>query len=107
MPKQMQKQKDENLIQVGKMVQHYRLEKGNMTQEALAAAIHSNATYISKIETGSAEGLSIKMLHKLADSLDVSVADLVDVGIIQTGIKNSSAVKRIASQLHSLNTRAA
>jgi DNA-binding XRE family transcriptional regulator len=47
-----------------------------LTQKALAAAVDSQAAYISQIETGKAEA-GRKMLIKLAKALKVTVGDLV------------------------------
>jgi transcriptional regulator with XRE-family HTH domain len=79
MSKQAQKPKNDFLQSVGKKVQQFRHIQGNMTQEALADAIQSTITYISNIETGSANGITILMLKKIADALGVTVADLVEV----------------------------
>jgi transcriptional regulator with XRE-family HTH domain len=79
MSKQAQKPKNDFLQSVGKRVQQFRHIKGNMTQEALADVINSTITYISNIETGSAKGITILMLKKIADALGVTVADLVEV----------------------------
>jgi transcriptional regulator with XRE-family HTH domain len=71
------KQKNNFLQHVGRRVQQYRRLRGDLTQESLADAAHSNAAYISKIENGNAEGLTVSKLEEIALSLSVSVADLV------------------------------
>jgi DNA-binding XRE family transcriptional regulator len=55
-----------------KVFRQYR----GLTQKQLAAKAETSAAYLSQIETGRRSG-SIKMLHRVADALDVGLEDLV------------------------------
>ena len=55
-----------------KVFRQYR----GLTQRELAVKVDTSAAYLSQIETGRRGG-SIKMLHRVADALDVGLEDLV------------------------------
>ncbi len=55
-----------------KVFRQYR----GLTQKQLAVKAETSAAYLSQIETGRRGG-SIKMLHRVADALDVGLGDLV------------------------------
>ena len=70
---------DKFLHLLGERIQHYRVSKKNLTQEQLAESIHSNSSYISKVENGQAEGLTVQMVTSLAKALGVTPAELLDI----------------------------
>jgi len=100
MSKIQKKPKNEFLVGVGKNIQRFRILRNGMTQEALADLIGSNATYISKIETGTADGLTLIMLEKFTRVLNISVADLVDLPSPEGEPLQQS--KRLSSILYTL-----
>lgn len=61
---------------IGKIVRRLRLEK-NMTQEQLAEGIDISVTYVSMIENGRANDISLSIVCDLARVLGVSVAYLI------------------------------
>ena len=70
------KQAVRHLRPVGKGLREIRKEKGFETQEALAEAVGTSRTYMSQIESGAAENLTLKMALRICEVLDASVSDL-------------------------------
>ncbi len=67
---------DEQLINAfGKVLKRLRESKG-LSQEALAHAIGSHATHISRLENGHKQP-TLTTLFKLADNLDTELEDLI------------------------------
>ncbi len=63
-------------IQFGKKLKKLRLEN-KLSQEALAHAAELDRTYIPSIEKGE-RNVSITVIKKIADALNISVADLMN-----------------------------
>jgi transcriptional regulator with XRE-family HTH domain len=59
---------------LGKRIQQLRIKRG-MTQERLAEAAKVSMTFLSVIENGK-DAPSLKLLYRIAQALDVKVADL-------------------------------
>lgn len=78
---------------IGRRIKHYRTEK-NMSQEELAATIHTTSVYISYIESGS-RAPSLETLLNAANALDVSADDL-----LTDNLKHSSSP--VGTEIHDL-----
>jgi transcriptional regulator with XRE-family HTH domain len=105
MGKRLYKSTQDTFLQrVGERIQHYRTSRKGLTQEQLAGSINSNSSYISKVENGQAEGLTVQMLKTLADALGVPPSELLD---IESGSSPQSEkrVARLLSRALSLNER--
>ena len=68
------------LKKLGKNVNYFR-EKLNITQETLAEKIDAERSYIAAIEGGN-KSPSIYFLYELAQALNVSLKELMDINII-------------------------
>lgn len=64
-----------NYIALGKTIKAIRLDK-KMTQKTLADKINISYSYLSYIESGS-KSVSLEVLVSIADSLTVSIDDLL------------------------------
>lgn len=64
-----------NATELGRQVQERRKEKG-LSQSELGDKVGISRNYISMIERGEAENISMKVLNQLALSLGVSVGEL-------------------------------
>lgn len=74
----MPRSRDEELLRaVGQRVGQIRREQG-WTQERLAEAIGLQSISLSRLENGS-RALSLSTLGRIADALEVSLGDLLDV----------------------------
>ena len=93
---------DQFLQQVGERIQNYRVSKKNCTQEQLAEQIDSNSSYISKVENGQAEGLTVHKLKSIADALGISPSELLDIGSSPQSDKRAA---RLLSKALALNER--
>jgi len=69
---------DEILRRFGEHLRRYRIAK-NLTQEELAAKARFSRSYYTEIETGK-RNISLLNLKKLADCLEISLAELVSIG---------------------------
>ena len=67
---------DERRKQLGACIRAQREQQG-LSQRKLALMIGSNQTHIWHIEDGSVS-IGLDLLCRIADSLDVKVADLID-----------------------------
>ena len=67
-----------NLETVSKLIRELRLEKG-LSQEEFSHLIKIDRKYASLIEKGD-KNLSILMLKKIVDGLDISLADFFKKG---------------------------
>ena len=65
------------LKQVGDRIRGYRKAAG-FTQAMLAAQAELHTTYLSQIENGKAENLTLSTLHDIGVVLKVPVRELVD-----------------------------
>ena len=65
-----------HLRPVGNGLREIRKERGFSTQEELAEAVGVSRTYLSQIETGEAENLTLKMALRICEVLDASISDL-------------------------------
>ena len=65
-----------NYVALGKRIGYFRMQCGNITQEALASKINRSREFLAKIEKGT-EHPSIATLVDIADALCISVDDLL------------------------------
>ena len=66
-------------IQIGLNIAYYRKLRG-LTQEALCEIVNISRTHLSNIEAPNVEkNVSLEVLFDIADALDVSLADLVEL----------------------------
>lgn len=65
-----------NYVALGKRIGYFRMQCGNITQEALASKINRSREFLAKIEKG-AEHPSVATLVDIADALCISVDDLL------------------------------
>ena len=77
----MKRQKPKRLIALGRAVRGTRLRLG-ISQEDLAHRCGLDRTYIGGVERGE-RNLGVLNLHKIADALGISAADL----LLQAGSK--------------------
>ena len=68
----------EFLKQVGRRIRYFRSTVRGETQEQLATRIGTKQPYLSRVEWGSAFGVSLLFLKQVADALEVNVLDLID-----------------------------
>jgi transcriptional regulator with XRE-family HTH domain len=68
----------EVLRRFGEHLRQYRIAR-NLTQEELAAKAGFSRSYYNEIETGK-RNISLLNLKKLADCLDTSLSDLLNMG---------------------------
>ena len=66
-------------IEIGKQIRKYRILK-RLSQETLAEKIDISTTHMSHIETGSTK-LSLPVLVKLAQALQVSSDDILNINV--------------------------
>lgn len=85
---------DRFLRLLGERIQKYRVSKSN-TQEQLADSIGSNSSYISKVENGQAEGLTIQMVRSIAKGLGITPAELLDVEDETSSPDSEKRLKRL------------
>ena len=62
---------------IGLKIKYYRNLR-DLTQESLSEKISCTENYLSLIENGH-KNISLKMVHKIAEALNVSAAKLFDV----------------------------
>ena len=60
-----------NYVALGKRIGYFRMQCGNITQEALASKINRSREFLAKIEKGT-EHLSVATLVDIADALTAS-----------------------------------
>ena len=72
------------LKELGARLKVYRLSKG-ITQEELAEIAGFTRSYYTEIETGK-RNTSILNLYRLSLALDVSLKDIVNIGVLKEGI---------------------
>ena len=65
-----------NYVALGKRIGYFRMQCGNITQEALASKINRSREFLAKIEKGT-EHPSVATLVDIADALCISVDDLL------------------------------
>ena len=65
-----------NYVALGKRIGYFRMQCGNITQEALASKINRSREFLAKIEKGT-EHPSVATLVDIADTLCISVDDLL------------------------------
>ena len=78
---------------IGRRIKYYRAER-QLSQEALADAVHATSVYISYIESGS-RAPSLETLLNVANALDVSADDL-----LTDNLKHSSSP--VSTEIHDL-----
>jgi len=64
------------LEKLGMQLKIARKNKG-LTQEQLAEKVKIHPTYVGKLEAGK-NNVSVKMLYKIANALDIKLKDLFD-----------------------------
>jgi transcriptional regulator with XRE-family HTH domain len=96
---------DKFLRHIGERIQFYRTSKRHITQEQLAEKINSSATYISKVENGHAEGLSIQMLNSIAAALNASLDELLDIQSAPSSSHSNKRVERLLRKTLTLTDR--
>ena len=65
-----------NYVALGKRIGYFRMQCGNITQEALASKINRSREFLAKIEKGT-EHPSVATLVDIADALCISIDDLL------------------------------
>ena len=65
-----------NYVALGKRIGYFRMQCGNITQEALASKINRSREYIIQIENGT-KVPSLSVLVKIANTLSVSADELL------------------------------
>ena len=65
-----------NYVALGKRIGYFRMQCGNITQEALASKINRSREYIVQIENGT-KVPSLSVLVKIANTLSVSADELL------------------------------
>lgn len=65
-----------DLRPLGEGLREIRKEQGFDTQEALAEAVGVSRSYMSQIESGTAENLTLKLALRICEVLDAGVSDL-------------------------------
>ena len=65
-----------NYVALGKRISYFRMQCGNITQEALASKINRSREFLAKIEKGT-EHPSVATLVDIADALCISIDDLL------------------------------
>lgn len=83
-------EKEELMCIIGKNLQHYR-EKNNLTQEELAERVGISTSFCANLERGK-KAMSIVVLRKLADALNVSVDYLLYENRPSARISNISSL---------------
>ena len=68
--------KETSLVRLGEDIKHFRKECG-LSQEKLAELANLHRTYVGGVERGE-RNISLLNLVRLANALEVSVADLVE-----------------------------
>ena len=63
-----------NYVALGKRIGYFRMQCGNITQEALASKINRSREFLAKIEKGT-EHPSVATLVDIADALCISVRE--------------------------------
>ena len=77
----MSKKHGNKYIQIGLNIAYYRKLKG-LTQEALCEIVNISRTHLSNIEAPNVEkSVSLEVLFDIADALDVSISELVEMRI--------------------------
>ena len=61
-----------NYVALGKRIGYFRMQCGNITQEALASKINRSREFLAKIEKGT-EHPSVATLVDIADALCISI----------------------------------
>ena len=65
-----------NYVALGKRISYFRMQCGNITQEALASKINRSREFLAKIEKGT-EHPSVATLVDITDALCISIDDLL------------------------------
>ncbi len=92
------------LEKIGKHIKDLRVEK-NLSQQALAELAGMSYKYLGEIERGQVN-LSVEILIKIAQSLQVNAGDLLN-DIIDDETKTMAKVKSLFSELSKKDTAAA
>ena len=105
MGKRTYKTTEDNFLRLlGERIQHYRVSRKG-TQERFAESIGSNSSYISKVENGQAEGLTVQKLIDIANALGVTPAELLEVENAPTSSYSDKRTKRILSKALAMGDR--
>jgi transcriptional regulator with XRE-family HTH domain len=95
---------DKFLRLLGERIQHYRVSRKS-TQEQFAESIGSNSSYISRVENGQADGLTLQKLIDIADALGVTPAELLEVENVSTSPHSDKRTKRLFLKALSMGDR--
>lgn len=95
-----------NYVALGKRIGYFRMQCGNITQEALASKINRSREFLAKIEKGT-EHPSIATLVDIADALCIVDAVNkhftcfnVDNGIVGVRVRAAEIVQQIMQSYH-------
>lgn len=86
------------MISISEKIKTLREER-NMTQEQLAEKAELSVNYISRIENKNDLNISIRVLIKLADAFNISVAELVQN---TNNIKRNKDIEHLSYRLYQL-----
>lgn len=88
-------------LQIGKNIRYYRKQRG-FTQEQLADSVDISVKFLSTLENNHVDNIGIINLNKIADSLGIKLATLVEGPKTPTVDEAEPNTQMLINRLHKM-----